>query len=89
MRKRRNPLRLGLFRNSNEQLHDREMTETQISALKTLASADGFAPAYRLSDLQIRACISEGLVLRTRHGLQLTCKGRELLAETNQTGKGA
>lgn len=59
-----------------------DMTETQISALKTLASANGSAPAYRLSDVQIRACISEGLVLRTRHGLQLTCKGRELLAET-------
>jgi len=58
------------------------MTETQISALKTLASGDGFAPAYRFSDVQIRACTSDGLVLRTRHGLQLTCKGRELLAET-------
>ena len=57
------------------------MTETQISALKTLAARNGSAPAYRLSETQIRACTSHGLVLRTRHGLQLTSKGRELLAE--------
>ncbi len=58
------------------------MTETQLTALKTLAARNGFAPAYRLSDVQIRACTSHGLVMRTRNGLQLTCKGRELLAET-------
>ena len=65
------------------------MTETQLTALKTLASRDGVAPAYRLSDLQIRACTSDGLVMRTRHGLQLTCKGRELLAETTGSEQAA
>lgn len=65
------------------------MTETQISALKTLAARDGFAPAYRFSETQIRACTSHGLMLRTRRGLQLTSKGRELLAERLGGGGGA
>ena len=57
------------------------MTETQLTALKTLAARDGLVPAYRLSETQIRACTSHGLALRTRRGLQLTAKGRALLAE--------
>jgi hypothetical protein len=56
------------------------MTETQIDALRQIAAHDGRVPSWRLTELQIQACAQAGLVLRTRHGIQLTFKGRNAVA---------